>query len=173
MKKLLISALLGFLALSVAYADLEQKAEKIFTVNMDPLVMLLGFYYVTLDVKFADHFIWGNALLYRNGQLSLIDSLRTRDWGLGYTIGLAYFPFDPLAEGFHLAVFFASLAVFGEGDVYYSPTLGTYLGYSFHFFETIKLSLKLGGMYSFENNLSAFPEGDLAPHISFEIGYMF
>jgi hypothetical protein len=147
--------------------------EKIFTVNTDPLVMLLGFYYITLDVKFTDHFIWGNALMYQNGRLCLLDAMKNDYWGIGYTIGLAWFPFDPESKGFHLALFYSSMAMFDATSVFYSPAIGAYAGYSFHFFETIKLSLKLGGLYTLRRNFTEFPKGDISPHVSFEIGIMF
>ena len=147
--------------------------EKKYTVNTDPLVMALGVYYLTLDYRFADHFIWGNAAIYRNGNMCAVSRMRDDIWGIGYSAGIAYFPFDPEAKGFHLAGFMTSMAMFDGDRTYFSPTPGGYLGYSFHFYNTVKLSFKLGAMYTFEENFSSFPEGGVYPHMSLEIGYMF
>lgn len=155
------------------YAQSSDSHEKKYTVNTDPVVMALGVYYLTLDIVVADHFIWGNAVVYRNGKMCAVPVLRDELRGVGYTSGLAYFPFNPESRGFHVASFTTVMKMFGEEKSYISPTTGSYAGYSFHFYDTIKLSLKLGGMYTFKENLQSFPDGYVFPHMSFEVGYMF
>ena len=74
-------------------AQPDDHRERVFTVNTDPLVMCLGFYYLTLDVVLNDHLILGNAIGFRNGHWALIPALRDDTIGISYTLGLAWFPF--------------------------------------------------------------------------------
>jgi hypothetical protein len=148
------------------------KPEKLYTVNTDPLLWSIGMYYLTFDIKIADHFILGNAIGIRAGKLSLIPSLRGDTLGLTYTCGLAYFPFNPEAKGFHLAAFVTPGIMFKDRKAEFSPNLGAYLGYSFHFWNAIKLSLKAGGMLMFSGAGPGF-KTEPYPHVSFETGYMF
>ena len=171
---ILLAMVMGLSAQSTSGADLQTTAHSHrFTVNTDPFTFLLGYFYITFDIKVSEHFILGNAIGFRIGQWALIPGLRDDIFGISYTCGLAWFHIGSDAQGFHLAGFISPMVLFhGDGRPVFSPNIGAYAGYSLHFWNRLKISLKLGGIFQVDD-LSTSLEGMFLPHISAEFGYMF